>query len=852
MTVDKWAPTKTNIEPNIWKEVRPSGLVRYRVEFSGAGTELWSLEESLKDARDIKAAHLKKYPQLIGQTRGGSELSPGMVKIQKKLRELLKGGGKLNISIDELKKKAKAPEVTNDAVSAFIGREKTRGTKFFKNITVTLFATGVPVGESKYDEFYNNSKKFQNFYNKWGKKPWSEIRGTNKSNAYGAFLRDKVKVTKPGFNLTGPEIAKKFGIKYETLKTYLTLGRKDEHSSIKFIRDNVERIKTTVDRKRGDLYKEPSETVLKNWKALRGSSTITSRMVDNIKEFNKKFRDVVIKEKRLPTITEVISKTSIKTPATAAGTVAVYSRLLRGEKFKRVVDVAANENAGKRLIAQLSKNNRQNTYRTAFYQLALDNINKMYGKSGTLGTFKTNFRKELKNILKTKEAPFSINEVIGLSTGESRGVQPFSVFVDAVERNINKGDLANYQSEFSKKLGRIQTLLSGDKPNSTAAGEIASSLDKTRSALVNRLIKKGYTTPQIKQLNLPEIKIGKTIDPNIYSPEKLARWKKAGLDIGQFVKEKGFYIDVKKAKPFWESNVKNTIVEAAKHNIGNVCGIFKGKIAYSADGGRIGFQGGCAGEMTAAMETNAKGTLQQITKTEGILPKFQNAARGFLGMLGRGGLKAAPYAALAAVGAAAEPLVKKFMVDDPTTYLTDENQMKGMLLATIEGEPPKVDEEILKWQYPAAGAAAATAIPGSAAMYKARRLPFKSVKRGIDRAAMGPARAALGPVGKFLAGSFSPLGVAATLPISIAAERKGGTDWGDIATDPGHWMGPAFASAGAEMATKGIKNPLLLKAIRLGMKPSTLRFISSKLGMPGLALTAGMWGYDRWKKARDD
>ena len=255
---------------------------------------------------------------------------------------------------------------------------------------------------------------------------------------------------------------------------------------------------------------------------------------------------------------------------------------------------------------------------------------------------------------------------------------------------------------------------------------------------------------------------------------------------------------------------------------------------------------GCASGCLAKVAQEQPGKITQALET---LPQ---KARGFLSLLGRGGVKAAPYAALAAAGAAIEPLVKKFMVDDPTTYLTDENQMKGMLLATLEGEPPKVDEEILKWQYPAAGAAAATAIPGSAAMYKARRLPFKSVKRGIDRAAMGPARAALGPVGKFLAGSFSPLGVAATLPISIAAERKGGTDWGDIATDPGHWMGPAFASAGAEMATKGIKNPLLLKAIRLGMKPSTLRFISSKLGMPGLALTAGMWGYDRWKKARDD
>ena len=55
------------------------------------------------------------------------------------------------------------------------------------------------------------------------------------------------------------------------------------------------------------------------------------------------------------------------------------------------------------------------------------------------------------------------------------------------------------------------------------------------------------------------------------------------------------------------------------------------------------------------------------------------------------------------------PLVKQFVSDDPTTYLTDEDQMKGMLIATLEEQPaavdeaileesPVVDQEILNWQ----------------------------------------------------------------------------------------------------------------------------------------------------------
>ena len=241
----------------------------------------------------------------------------------------------------------------------------------------------------------------------------------------------------------------------------------------------------------------------------------------------------------------------------------------------------------------------------------------------------------------------------------------------------------------------------------------------------------------------------------------------------------------------------------------------------------------------------------RLRVTEGI-GKMKPAAATFLSTLGKFGAKAAPLAALAGVGAVIEPLVKQFVADDPTTYLTDENQMKGMLLATIEGEKPKVDEEILKWQLPALGAAtAAGAIPGAGETYKARRglPPTKSFVGPMEKG-VGPVRSALGikgVLGKAVGATFSPLAVAATLPMDIAAQRKGGTEWGDIATDPLHWMGPAFASTGAEMASKGIKNPILLKALRMGMSPRTLSMVSRRFGLPGLAISAGMWGYDKWK-----
>jgi hypothetical protein len=268
-----------------------------------------------------------------------------------------------------------------------------------------------------------------------------------------------------------------------------------------------------------------------------------------------------------------------------------------------------------------------------------------------------------------------------------------------------------------------------------------------------------------------------------------------------------------------------------------------------AEGGRIGYALGSAtiNCVNTKLTNEPVQSSMKLRATEGI-GKIRGAATSFLGMLGRGGLKVAPYAALAAVGAAAEPLVKQFRNDDPSTYLSNPEQQKGMLIATLEGETPKVDEEILKWQYP--GLAAATiagTVPGAKTVFQERR---GVGPRGPLPTGVGKTRAALGikgVLGKALGASFSPLAVAATLPLTVAAQRSGGTDYGDIATDPLNWMGPAFASTGAEMASKGIKNPMLTKALRMGMSPRTLRLVSSRFGLPGLAISAGMWGYDKWK-----
>ena len=773
-------------------------------------------------------------------------LSPEIQKISDYLNRLLASGKKFNLSLEEIKKKAKAPNAETATISAFIKRQQNKGN--FKNLSIKKFARGAEVGVSKVDEIYKKNKKFRDFVNQTIETPYKDLEIYQKSNAYKSFLLNQklVKGAK-GFTLTPTDMAKKLGLPLQTLRTYESKPNQD--TSTRFIADNIKKIRTvgvnptTGLRETVVRYKDPGVNVLKNWNALISSPKISSAMVDNIKEYDKLFRKKLKDTKgQLPDIGEVIQKTSMSTPTTVANTEALYSRLLRGETFRTDIDIAKDAVLGKKIINQLSLNTKNNARRSAFYRLALDNINKLYpNESGNLETFKINFRNELKNVLGLKQGqtvPFSVNEVIGLSTGESRGIQPFSVFVDAVDTNINEGELARYQGQFSKKISSIQKLLSGNTPNVEEAKRIALSLDSNRTTLINSLTKKGFTLDQINQLNLPDIKVGQTIDPKIYSPKTLERFKEAGLDIGQFAKDKGFYIDVKKAKPFWESNIKNTIVAAAQNNTGNVCNIFKGKVAFSKDGGRIGFSGGCAKEMAEVMETDRVGTLNKINQTQGIIPKFKNAALGFLKN---------PSIRTFGIGAAVGTgigLVKAFRNDDPTTYLSNEDQQKNMLV-DMATQPVSVDIDrpaILDYQLPALGVAVAgsTALAAPSTIRASKTdLKFASRAPGVERKKPGVAKTGLRVLGRGLGVAASPALLTPFAAGDIASQVAAGDSPIDIATDPLNYLYPALADQTPKL-TRGL-SPTVRKVARLGLSRAALTGLS-RLGIGGFAASLGIQG----------
>jgi hypothetical protein len=625
-----------------------------------------------------------------------------------------------------------------------------------------------------------------------------------------------------------PQLAKKLGLSEHTLESY-SLGKHGELGT-----KYKEIFKPVVLKNIGTFFDTTNlDSKIKNFNEFRDRSGIheISKKRANIFALDETIQNLLDNRDKNLFKTKEGLKTALKTlgkgstPHEAASAMTILARAYKGEKF-RGFDIAKDFAKGQFIFRNMADLKMENPWTMGLYDEGLRQVDRDLGnRVNTFSNFKKDYTSKMNKILKDLgiTSKFHINEITSVKASFNNKLAPYAAFVDITQADINQKALASFQGDLSKAL----TYLDENKNKQVKILEKIERFNKTTRGKRKAQITREFGKKVGQDVRLAEIIAGTNVK-SVYDPVDLEKWKKSGLDLQKLADKKGYFLDVKGARPYFELTLAEEI------NKGNPQ--FKKLIEN-----RVGCASGCLAKV--AQEQPGK-----ITKALENLPQ---KARGFLSLLGRGGAKAAPLAALAAVGAAAEPLVKQFHIDDPTTYLTDESQMKGMLLATIEGETPKVDEEILKWQYPGlAAATVAGAVPGAGEVYKQRRAIRPDKLIGPMQKGVGPTRAALGikgVLGKALGASFSPLAAAVTMPISVAAQRAGGMDYGDIATDPFNWMAPAFASSGYEMASRGIKNPTLLKALRMGISPKVLQVVSRRFGLPGLAVSAGMWGYDKWK-----
>ena len=568
-----------------------------------------------------------------------------------------------------------------------------------------------------------------------------------------------------------------------------------------------------------------------------------------------------------PELEKVLGKTI--TDAQAAHGTRVYSDWTKGALYKNMgLDIkpsAAETRLGNKIYSELEGFKRNNKWAQGEYLHAMREIKRnMPKEAGSLGSFKTYMSKYLpKGFLENKN--LNVNEIFSIKQSARNKAFPYAYFVDVIDADINQKNLANFQAKLSSAVYDTRDLISRLR-----AGDQTVSYDN----IVNRINKfqnerktHGATIKRNfpgKNFNLADIVLGSEkeilksdfdIADKVYSAKNLEKWKKQGIDLAQHAKTEGFAMTgADKRTSFLFRDLVNTSKDLfnkgsapEKYEIA-----FKlGCVGQNADGGRIGFALGssvvkCVNTKLAD-ETHIP-KLTQLDDSTPLLGKLKNAATGFLGFVKKGG----KYGAIAAGGAAVAGLVKTFMNDDPTTYLSNEDQQKNMLIDMITSpidETPEESPAILDYQLPTLGAVtAAGMVPGGKRVYDVRR------RGGPNLKPAGPVRSALGlrgVLGKGLSATATPLGLLALEPLHIAGQVQSGDSLTDIATNPLNYLGPTFASGLTKEATR-FASPTMSKIMRMGMSPTALRGLS-RFGGVGLAASLGIQGvmkYDDWRNKR--
>jgi len=256
-------------------------------------------------------------------------------------------------------------------------------------------------------------------------------------------------------------------------------------------------------------------------------------------------------------------------------------------------------------------------------------------------------------------------------------------------------------------------------------------------------------------------------------------------------------------------------------------------------------RGGLPGDCAAAVNKDpvkAAEIFQQSDSTSPAMTKLKQASNGFLNFVKGPGVRG--FGAAAIAGAAGAGLVKQFNNNDPTTYLSNEDQQKSML-AEMATDPVTINFDrpaILDYQLPALGAEAAA---GLAVTAPSTIKASKSRALGIEKKRVAPGTIKTGArvLGRGLASLGTPLGLLPMEAANITSQIAEGDSPLDIATDPLNYLGATFAEPATKIASRGV-NPKIATAMRLGMSPGALRVLS-RFGGIGLGASLGIMGLQK-------
>jgi len=566
----------------------------------------------------------------------------------------------------------------------------------------------------------------------------------------------------------------------------------------------------------GDKYREIFKPVVLKNRGTFYDSTNIDKKIDKFKEFtdrpmlmqttkdranlfasNDEIQDLLNSKNKTLFTTEDGLKKAIKvlgegsTPHEAAHAMGILARAYNGEKF-RGVNVKPNKAKAKFIFNNISDLKMDNPWTNSLYDEGLRQVDRDLGNNvGTFKKFKDTYKVKMNKILKDLKIKdkFSINEITSVKASYNNKIAPYAAFVDITQADINANHLRHFQGDLSRALAYL------DKNKSNQA-KVLDKIERfnttTRGKKLNILKKKFGEAG--KDIRLAEIIPGTNVE-SVYARGDLDRWKTKGLDLQKLADEKGYFLDVKGARPYFD--------------------VTSDDLKKSVEG--------------------------LVNKAEGLSEPDKIKVCNFLS---NGGLPGDCARAIRQDPNKAAQIISKIPADT--------EKLQEVKVAAQEVIGPKINETNLRWN----NDVGAFETPNGDVATQADIKQYAADNPMTVRVGEEPVKAAtnksvLSNVGKAMARIGAPLPTALLDSYFIGQQVKEGKGTAEIASNPLNWLGLATMEPLTKVSGVATGSGALNKALRLGLNPATIRGISRFAGLPGLAVSTAMTAYDQYQKYKD-
>ena len=371
------------------------------------------------------------------------------------------------------------------------------------------------------------------------------------------------------------------------------------------------------------FYRKPTKAELDKINSFIDSRILETGTVDNVKIFHKEFGKLFKGKKTKGFFNNTISLDKARAALKKYGINATDSQLARammrlgqiydGHTFQNEINIPKNKSAGKFIEKSFNELDIYNGWRSASYDAAMDDINKVVGKSaGDIRSFKYTLNNYIKENYPQIFKNYDVNEIFSLTTSSVRGSYPYSYFIDLTKNDINQKALSSFQGKASIAEGKIQKAITnfrrtGNQKFYDEAVRVANVFNNTtRKNFLSdeRIIKVGGVNALKLEIgSQQQIKDKVGFASEYYKKNNLKKWKDQGIDIDAHTAKSGYvktfdgktppkgvvtFQDIIKDGKVDEKQFKNFIASFGDGS----CPVQFGK--GNKDGGRIGYATGPA------------------------------------------------------------------------------------------------------------------------------------------------------------------------------------------------------------------------------------------------------------------